>query len=125
MSQSINQVLLVGNLGRNPRLDKTKKDATPVCNFSIATSQSWVDAAGERQEKTDWHNCVLFGSRAKSAVEAMQKGDRVTVLGRLENNEFSSKDANGVEVRHKTSQVVVQKIIWDTFSSDDLAGLEE
>ena len=117
MSLSINQVLLVGNLGRAPRLDKTG-NSTPVCNMIVATSQNWIDMQNERQEKTDWHNCVLFGTRATAAAEALNKGDRVTIIGRLENNEHTTTSPDGVEIRHKTSQIVVQKIIWDSCTTN-------
>jgi single-strand DNA-binding protein len=117
MSLSINQIVLVGNLGKNPRLDKTRKD-TPVCNMSLATSQTWVDPKGDKQEKTDWHSLVLYGTRATAAAEQLKKGDRVTVIGRLENNEYTTRGPDGIETRHKISQIVVQKIIWDNYTSD-------
>ena len=81
---SVNKVILVGNLGRDPEV-RVLNSGDPVCNLSIATSESWTDkSTGERKEKTEWHRVVIFNpSLAKIAEQYLRKGSKVYLEGKL------------------------------------------
>lgn len=80
---SVNKAILIGNLGRDPELKYTP-DGTAICTFAIATSRTWNDKDGNRQEKTDWHNIKLFRRQAEVANEYLKKGRPVYIEGRIE-----------------------------------------
>jgi single-strand DNA-binding protein len=91
---SVNKVILLGNLGRDPETRYTT-GGDAVCNLSIATSEQWKDKNGEKQERTEWHRVVLFGRQAEIAGEYLKKGRSVYVEGRLPTRKYTDKD--GVE----------------------------
>ena len=91
---SVNKVILVGNLGRDPETRYTT-GGDAVTNLNIATSETWKDKAGEKQEKTEWHRVVLFGRQAEIAGEYLKKGRSVYIEGRLQTKKYTDKD--GVE----------------------------
>ena len=91
---SVNKVILLGNLGRDPETRYTT-GGDAVCNLSIATSEQWKDKNGEKQERTEWHRDVLFGRQAEIAGEYLKKGRSVYVEGRLQTRKYTDKD--GVE----------------------------
>lgn len=91
---SVNKVILIGNLGRDPEA-KFLPDGGAVTNLSIATSESWKDKAGNKQEKTEWHRVVFFGKVAEVAGEYLKKGSTCYVEGRLQTRKWTDKD--GVE----------------------------
>ena len=91
---SVNKVILLGNLGRDPETRYTT-GGDAVCNLSIATSEQWKDKNGEKQERTEWHRVVLFGRQAELAGEYLKKGRSVYVEGRLQTRKYTDKD--GVE----------------------------
>lgn len=88
---SINKVILVGRLGKDPE-SKTTKSST-VTNFSVATSESWLKD-GQKQEKTEWHKVVAWGKLADIAAKYLQKGSLVYVEGKLETTSYEDKDGN-------------------------------
>lgn len=88
---SINKVILVGRLGKDPE-SKTTKSST-VTNFSVATSESW-SKDGQKQEKTEWHKVVAWGKLADIAAKYLQKGSLVYVEGKLETTSYEDKDGN-------------------------------
>lgn len=88
---SVNKVILVGNLGRDAELRYTPGGAA-VATLSVATTETWNDKAGKRQEKTEWHRCVLWGKTAESLAEYLTKGKSVYVEGRLQTREWKDKD---------------------------------
>jgi single-strand DNA-binding protein len=91
---SVNKVILIGNLGRDPETRyMTSGDA--VTNLNIATTDTWKDKSGEKQEKTEWHRVVLFGRQAEVAGEYLKKGRPVYIEGRLQTRKYTDKD--GVE----------------------------
>ena len=95
MAGSINKVVLVGNLGRDPEIRHTAS-GSKIAHLSVATSDSWRDKNGERQEKTEWHRVVIFNSNlADFAERALKKGSKVYVEGALQTRKFT--DSNGVE----------------------------
>ena len=91
---SVNKVILIGNLGRDPETRYTT-GGDAVTNLNIATSETWKDKAGEKQEKTEWHTVVLFGRQAEIAGEYLKKGRPVYIEGRLQTKKYTDKD--GVE----------------------------
>jgi single-strand DNA-binding protein len=92
---SVNKVILVGNLGRDPEV-RTFPDGGSICNVTIATSRQWKDKqSGERQEETEWHRVVFRDRLAEIAAEYLRKGRPVYVEGRLKTRKYTDKD--GVE----------------------------
>jgi single-strand DNA-binding protein len=92
---SVNKVILVGNLGRDPEVRYTP-NGSAVCNVSIATTRNWKNKdSGERQEETEWHRVVFFDRLAEIAGEYLKKGRSVYVEGRLKTRKWTDKD--GVE----------------------------
>ena len=106
MAGSVNKVILVGNLGRDPEVRRLTS-GDPVVNLSVATSESWRDkASGERKERTEWHRVVIFNENlAKVAEQYLRKGAKVYIEGQLQTRKYTDKD--GAE-RYST-EVVLQK----------------
>ncbi len=88
---SVNKVILIGNLGRDPET-RYMPDGGAVTNVSIATTETWKDKAGEKQEKTEWHRVAFFGKLAEIAGEYLKKGSQVYVEGRLQTRKWQDKD---------------------------------
>ena len=105
MAGSVNKVILVGNLGKDPEVRHTQ-DGKPIVSISIATSESWRDkASGERKEKTEWHRVVIFNENlAKVAEQYLKKGSTVYIEGQLQTRKYTDKD--GVE--KYSTEVVLQ-----------------
>lgn len=106
MAGSINKVILVGNLGKDPEV-RTLNSGDKVCNLRIATSETWRDkAAGERKEKTEWHQVVIFNPPlAEVAEKYLRKGSKVYLEGALQTRKWTDKD--GAE--KYTTEIVLQK----------------
>ncbi len=104
MAGSINKVILVGNLGQDPRVSNTQS-GTKVVSFSLATTDSWRDkASGERKDRTEWHRIVIFSpGLADTAERYLRKGSKVYLEGSLQTREYE-KDGQ----RHFTTEVVLQ-----------------
>src|SRR5207244_2441322 len=105
MAGSVNKVILVGNLGKDPEV-RRMQDGRPVVNMSVATSESWRDkATGERKEKTEWHRVVIFNEGlAKIAEQYLKKGSKVYLEGQLQTRKWT--DQQGIE-RYST-EIVLQ-----------------
>jgi single-strand DNA-binding protein len=105
MAGSVNKVILVGNLGRDPEVRHTQ-DGKPIVNLSLATSETWRDRnTGERKEKTEWHRVVIFNENlAKVAEQYLKKGSTVYVEGQLQTRKYTDKD--GME--KYSTEVVLQ-----------------
>jgi len=105
MSGSVNKVILVGNLGADPEI-RRMNSGDPVVNFRIATSESWRDKnTGDRKEKTEWHNVVVFNEAlAKVAEQYLKKGMKVFIEGQLQTRKW---EKDGIE--RYTTEVVLQK----------------
>ena len=84
---SVNKVILVGNLGKDPEV-RFMPNGEAVCNFSIATTENWKDKSGVKQEKTEWHNIVMYRKLAEIAGEYLKKGRPVYVEGRLQTRKW-------------------------------------
>jgi single-strand DNA-binding protein len=106
MAGSVNKVILVGNLGRDPEI-RNLQDGTRVANLSIATSESWNDrASGERKERTEWHRVVIFNDKLSEIAEKyLRKGTKVYVEGALQTRKWT--DQTGQE--KYSTEVVLQK----------------
>jgi single-strand DNA-binding protein len=105
MAGSVNKVILVGNLGKDPEIRRTQ-DGRPIANLSVATSESWRDkATGERKEKTEWHRVVIFNEGlCKVAEQYLKKGAKVYIEGQLQTRKWT--DQGGVE--KYSTEVVLQ-----------------
>ncbi|QBR70398.1 single-stranded DNA-binding protein [Beijerinckiaceae bacterium] len=106
MAGSVNKVILVGNLGRDPEVRRTGA-GDPVVSFSVATSETWRDkASGERKERTEWHNVVIFNENlGKIAEQYCKKGTKVYLEGQLQTREYTDRDGN----QRKATEVVLQR----------------
>ena len=113
---SVNKVILLGNLGRDPETRYTA-GGDAVTNLNIATSEQWKDKSGEKQERTEWHRVVLFGRQAEVAGEYLKKGRSVYIEGRLQTRKYTDKD--GVE---KYSTEIVADRMQLIGGSRDSAG---
>ena len=88
---SVNKVILVGRLGQNPEIRYTPSGAA-VTNFSVATSESWNDKSGQKQEKTEWHRIVVWGKMAETCNQYLAKGRQVYLEGKLQTRQWQDKD---------------------------------
>ena len=88
---SVNKVILVGNLGRDPET-RYMPDGGAITNISIATTSTWKDKSGEKQEATEWHRIAFFGKLAEIAGEYLKKGSQVYVEGKLRTRKWQDKD---------------------------------
>lgn len=102
---SVNKVILIGNLGKDPEVRYTQ-GGQPVCNFSIATSETWNDKDGNKQEKTEWHSVTVWGKQAEHCGQYLAKGRSVYVEGRLESREYDDKEGNKRKVWEVTASSV-------------------
>ena len=92
---SLNKAILIGRLGRDPEV-RQMPDGEAVCNFSIATSETWKDRqTGQRQERTEWHNITLYRRLAEVAGQYLKKGSQVYIEGRIQSRKYTGKD--GIE----------------------------
>src|SRR5947207_14413851 len=105
MAGSVNKVILVGNLGRDPEVRRTQ-DGRPIVHLSVATSENWRDkATGERKEKTEWHRVVIFNENiAKIAEQYLKKGAKIYLEGALQTRKWTDKDGH----EKYTTEVVLQ-----------------
>lgn len=90
MSGSLNKVLLIGNLGRDPEV-KVTAQGTPIARFSLATTETWKNAQGEKQSKTEWHNVVIWGKQAETAEKYLRKGKQVLIEGKIQYREYTDQ----------------------------------
>jgi single-strand DNA-binding protein len=106
MAGSVNKVILIGNLGRDPEVRRTNA-GDAVVNFSVATTESWRDkASGERKDRTEWHNVVIFNENlGKIAEQYCKKGSKVYLEGQLQTREYTDRDGN----QRKATEVVLQR----------------
>lgn len=102
---SMNKAILIGNLGRDAELRYTPGGAA-IAKFSIATTETWTDKSGQRQEKTEWHNCDLWGKSAESLSEYLKKGKQVAVEGRIQTDEYTDREG----VKRKATKIRVDRL---------------
>ena len=107
MGKSVNKVILVGRLGRDPELKYTAS-GTPFCRFSMATDEGWMDKnSGERTEKTEWHNIVVWERLAEICNQYLTKGQLVYIEGSLQTREWDDQEGN----KRKTTEVRARDMV--------------
>ena len=90
---SVNKVILIGNLGRDPEVKYTQ-NGTAVANLNLATNEVWTDKAGQKQERTEWHRVVVWGKQAQILGEHLSKGKQVYVEGALQTRSWDDREGN-------------------------------
>jgi single-strand DNA-binding protein len=126
MSGSINKVILIGNVGKDPEIRSTT-NGDRIANFTLATSEQWKDKSGERQEKTEWHRVVVFNDHLVKIIEDyVKKGSKLFVTGALQTRKWT--DNQGVE--KYSTEIVLQKFrgeitLLDSAKDRAPAGAEE
>ena len=119
MAGSVNKVILIGNLGRDPEVRHTG-DGNPVVNLNVATSETWRDRnSGERRERTEWHRVVIFNEKlAEIAQKYLQKGSKIYLEGQLQTRKWT--DQQGVE--KYTTEIVLQRFRGELTMLDTRGG---
>ena len=111
MARSLNKVMLIGNLGKDPEVRYTSA-GVPVATFSLATSDSWKDQDGNTQEKTEWHNIVAWRKLAEICGEWLKKGKKVYIEGRIQTRSYDDKNTG--QKRYITEIVADQMLMLDS-----------
>ena len=119
MAGSVNKVILIGNLGRDPEVRRTNS-GDAVVSFSIATTESWRDkASGERKDRTEWHNITIFNENlGKIAEQYCKKGSKVYIEGQLATREYTDRDGN----QRKATDVVLNRFRGELTLLDSKGG---
>lgn len=102
---SVNKAIIIGSLGRDPEI-RYMPNGDAACNLSVATSESWKDKSGEKQERTEWHRISMFGKLAEIAGQYLAKGSSVYLEGKLQTRKWTDKD--GVE--KYTTEIIADKM---------------
>ena len=105
MSGSINKVILIGRLGKDPEMRFTP-NGKAVTNFTMATNEVWSDQNGEKQERTEWHRIVTWGKLAENCAKLLSKGKQVYIEGRLQTRQWDDKDGN----KRYTTEIVANQM---------------
>jgi single-strand DNA-binding protein len=103
---SVNKVILIGNLGRDPELRHTA-GGSAVLNFTMATNEVWTDRDGQKQQRTEWHRIVVWGRQAETLNEYLRKGRQIYVEGRLQTRQWT--DAQNQQ--KQTTEIVALRIV--------------
>lgn len=126
----LNKVILIGRLGRDPET-RYMPNGEAVCNFSVATSESWKDQNGQRQESTEWHNVTMYRKLAEIAGKYLTKGSQVYLEGKIQSRKYQGKDgiertayeiiANEMKMLSGNAQAPAQKP-QPAQAQDDISG---
>ena len=114
---SVNKAILLGRLGKDPELRYTSSGKA-VCSFSLATSERWTGADGQKQESTCWHNIVAWGKQGEVIKEYLSKGRELFIEGRIQNRSYDDKDGN----KKYISEVVLQSFSFVGGRGDSAGG---
>lgn len=117
MAGGVNKAILIGNLGADPEVRFTP-GGQAVANFRIATSESWTDKGGQKQERTEWHRIVVWGKLAELCGEYLAKGRQCFVEGRLQTREWTDKENR----KNYTTEVVANNVVFLGARDPALAG---
>jgi len=119
MAGSVNKVILIGNVGKDPEIRSTN-DGTRIANFTLATSETWRDkASGERKERTEWHRIVIFNDRLTDVVEKyVKKGAKLYIEGALQTRKWTDKEGQ----ERYTTEVVLQRFRGELTMLDSRGG---
>ncbi|HXH28306.1 MAG TPA: single-stranded DNA-binding protein [Candidatus Polarisedimenticolia bacterium] len=103
---SVNKVILIGNLGRDPEVRYTQ-NGSAVANFTLATNEVWNDKSGERQERTEWHRIVVWGKQAEIVREHLTKGKQVYIEGSLQTRQWDDREGN----KRTTTEIKANRVV--------------
>lgn len=106
MSEGLNRVILLGNLGADPEL-RTTNGGTAILNLRLATSESYLNKDKQRQERIEWHRVVLWGRRGEALGKILTKGDRILVEGSLRTSSYEDRDGN----KKYTTEIVANNVV--------------
>ena len=120
MTRSLNKVMIIGRLGRDPEMRYTPS-GRPVTTFSVATSRSWNTSEGERRTETEWFNVVAWGNLAEICKQYLNKGQQVYVEGRLQTRYWDDAEGN----KHSSTEIVANEMIMLGDRRDNNQHLEE
>lgn len=120
MTRSLNKVMIIGRLGRDPEMRYTPS-GRPVTTFSVATSRSWNTSEGERRSETEWFNVVAWGSLAEICKQYLNKGQQVYVEGRLQTRYWDDSEGN----KHSSTEIVANEMIMLGDRRDNNQHLDE
>lgn len=102
---SVNKAIILGRLGKDPET-RYMADGKAVTNFTLATSETWKDKSGEKQEKTEWHNCTVYGKLAEVVGEYMRKGSQAYVEGKIQTRKWQDKEGKD----RYTTEIIVNEL---------------
>ena len=102
---AVNKAIILGNLGRDPEVRFTQSGRA-VANFTVATTDTWFDQENGRQERTDWHNIVVWGKQAETCGQYLSKGRQVYVEGRIQTRSYDDRDGN----KRYVTEIVAQRV---------------
>lgn len=103
MSAGVNKVILIGNLGSDP--ESRMAGETPVCNFTIATNESWKGKDGQKQDRTEWHRIVVWGKLGENCQKYLAKGRPVYIEGKLQTRSWEKDN-----VKHYTTEIIAREV---------------
>lgn len=107
MAEGVNKAILVGNLGKDPELSYTQS-GTARTRFSLATTESYTNNTGERQERVEWHNIVVWGKQAETVSKFLQKGRQVYLEGRIQSRSYDDKDG----IKRYITEINASKVVF-------------
>lgn len=124
----VNKVILIGNLGKDPEVRYTK-NGQAVANFSLATAESWKNAEGKKQERTEWHRVTAWGKLGEICGEYLSKGKQVYIEGRIQTRDWEDNDGN----KRQTTEIVANNMTMlgqaggrnKPANDEDPAGMED
>jgi single-strand DNA-binding protein len=114
---SLNKVMLIGNLGKDPELRFTPSGRA-VARFSLATSEQWTDQQGQRQDRTEWHNIVVWGKQAETCGQYLSKGRQVFIEGSIRSRQYDDKEGQ----KRYITEVIAQRVQFLGGGRGDGAG---
>jgi single-strand DNA-binding protein len=117
MASSVNKVILVGRLGKDPEVKYTQ-GGTPIARFSLATDEVWKDQSGEKQQRTEWHNIVAWSKLAEICGQYLNKGKLVYIEGRLQTRSWEDKDGN----KRHTTEIRADNMVMLSGKPEDTRG---
>lgn len=118
MAGSLNKVMIIGNLGRDPEV-RVSQNGQKIANLNVATSENWMNkSTGVREEKTEWHRLVVFGNTAEIAEKYLKKGSKAFFEGRLQTRKWTDKD----QVEKYTTEIVVDQLTMLDRKEDGVGG---
>jgi len=110
----VNEAIIIGNLGKPPEVRFTPSGQA-TARFSVATSERWTDKSGQKQERTTWHNVVVWDKTAEACGQYLDKGSKVYVRGRIDNRSYEDKDGN----KKYISEIVAREVKFLDGKRDD------